>query len=356
MVRKYGGQTGPFQTISNINAPGQWVAPSEIYRQRQNQAWPKAIAAGAAATTTSSIVFVASSGCADTAVETGFYMLASGGVTLNRINDPIIFAELGTAYGVGNDINTFNIPSLYDTFIYAKGITASGTSATTVHTSGAVGAGHDHTFTRRFTNNSPPRNRSQPHPRRFDGLSTPVPSSFDGEGENCEARAHGLIPLFCTADAPMPVGSVFPVLWPEWNYNPSFPASQFFIASGQPLSRTEYSQFFELIGTKWGVGDGSSTYNIPDMRGLFLKGMRNPGQVEVSGIAASASGDPDAYATHQHRIAGGSWFNSNGDGSDGTAYSATTLTTPSSSTFAGGVESRPDNLSVMWVVYAGTPS
>ena len=116
------------------------------------------------------------------------------------------------------------------------------------------------------------------------------------------------------------------------------------------------SHCLDLIGTKWGVGDGSSTYNIPDMRGLFLKGMRNPGQVEVSGIAASASGDPDAYATHQHRIDGGSWYNSNGDGGDGAAYQSNTLSTPSSSTFAGGVESRPDNLSVIWVVYAGSPS
>jgi len=38
------------------------------------------------------------------------------------------------------------------------------------------------------------------------------------------------------------------------------------ICNGSAISRTTYSSLFTAIGTAWGVGDGSSTFNIPDMR------------------------------------------------------------------------------------------
>lgn len=41
---------------------------------------------------------------------------------------------------------------------------------------------------------------------------------------------------------------------------------------GRALSRTAYSELFSLIGTAFGNGDGSTTFNIPDYRGLFLRG------------------------------------------------------------------------------------
>lgn len=41
---------------------------------------------------------------------------------------------------------------------------------------------------------------------------------------------------------------------------------------GRTLSRTAYSELFSLIGTAFGNGDGSTTFNIPDYRGLFLRG------------------------------------------------------------------------------------
>jgi microcystin-dependent protein len=44
------------------------------------------------------------------------------------------------------------------------------------------------------------------------------------------------------------------------------------ICDGSAISRTTYSQLFANIGTTWGTGDGSTTFNIPDMRGVFAKG------------------------------------------------------------------------------------
>lgn len=45
-------------------------------------------------------------------------------------------------------------------------------------------------------------------------------------------------------------------------------------ADGRALSRTEYAEYFSLIGVAYGAGDGSTTFNIPDYRGMFLRGWR----------------------------------------------------------------------------------
>lgn len=41
---------------------------------------------------------------------------------------------------------------------------------------------------------------------------------------------------------------------------------------GSPVSRVTYSDLFSAIGTAFGVGDGSSTFNLPDLRGEFIRG------------------------------------------------------------------------------------
>lgn len=42
--------------------------------------------------------------------------------------------------------------------------------------------------------------------------------------------------------------------------------------NGQAVSRTTYSDLFDAIGTVYGAGDGSTTFNLPDLRGEFLRG------------------------------------------------------------------------------------
>ena len=44
------------------------------------------------------------------------------------------------------------------------------------------------------------------------------------------------------------------------------------LCNGQAVSRTTYSALFEAIGTTYGAGDGSTTFNVPDLRGEFLRG------------------------------------------------------------------------------------
>jgi microcystin-dependent protein len=63
------------------------------------------------------------------------------------------------------------------------------------------------------------------------------------------------------------------------------------MCDGSEVSRTDYAALFAAIGTTYGVGDGSTTFNLPDMRGEFLRGLDN------MGTAAGARGkDTDGTA------------------------------------------------------------
>lgn len=44
------------------------------------------------------------------------------------------------------------------------------------------------------------------------------------------------------------------------------------LCQGQAVSRTTYADLFAVIGTSFGEGDGTTTFNIPDLRGEFLRG------------------------------------------------------------------------------------
>ena len=46
-----------------------------------------------------------------------------------------------------------------------------------------------------------------------------------------------------------------------------------FICQGQAISRTTYSELFAVIGTSFGTGDGSTTFNLPDLREATTKGV-----------------------------------------------------------------------------------
>jgi microcystin-dependent protein len=46
-------------------------------------------------------------------------------------------------------------------------------------------------------------------------------------------------------------------------------------ANGQAVSRTTYAELFAAIGTAYGTGNGSTTFNVPDLRGEFIRGWDN---------------------------------------------------------------------------------
>lgn len=51
------------------------------------------------------------------------------------------------------------------------------------------------------------------------------------------------------------------------------PPSGWLEADGSAVSRTTYGDLFSSIGTTFGSGDGSTTFNLPDLRGEFIRGL-----------------------------------------------------------------------------------
>lgn len=73
------------------------------------------------------------------------------------------------------------------------------------------------------------------------------------------------------------------------------------LCDGSAISRDEYSRLYAAIGTTWGAGDGSTTFNIPDLRG------RSPiGAGAGSGLTTRTLGDEVGAETHNHGGATGS--------------------------------------------------
>ena len=119
----------------------------------------------------------------------------------------------------------------------------------------------------------------------------------------------------------------------------------FIKANGASLSTTTYANLFAAIGYTFG-GSGSS-FNVPDLRGEFIRGW-DDGRGVDSG-RSFGSFQSDAFKSHTHRIYGGkanNWFNVySRSGNWGNERYFTSNQTNSLST--GGADTRPRNRALL---------
>lgn len=57
----------------------------------------------------------------------------------------------------------------------------------------------------------------------------------------------------------------------------------YFLCDGTAISRTEYSDLFDVCGTAYGAGNGSTTFNLPDLRGRAPVGLGTHASVDTLG-------------------------------------------------------------------------
>lgn len=81
-----------------------------------------------------------------------------------------------------------------------------------------------------------------------------------------------------------------------------------FLCDGQAISRTTYATLFSIIGTNFGDGDGSTTFNLPDYRGKFLRGLGGDSAADI--YTTQVEGLPEIYIGYT-----GTQGNGNPDGS-----------------------------------------
>jgi microcystin-dependent protein len=82
-----------------------------------------------------------------------------------------------------------------------------------------------------------------------------------------------------------PVGTINPYAGSD----ATVPAGWLF-CGGQAVSRTTYADLFTVIGSTYGAGDGSTTFNVPDLRGRVLAGKDNMGGTTASRLTNGGSG------------------------------------------------------------------
>jgi microcystin-dependent protein len=137
---------------------------------------------------------------------------------------------------------------------------------------------------------------------------------------------------------------------------------------GQAVDRIKYRQLFNKIGTNYGVGDGSTTFNVPDYRGNFLRAQDNgrgadpdaAGRNTPSNNPAGAGGDAigseqaDGFKSHVHVQFG--TFDITPQGFVTPAVSAqvgSEVGTNTATAATGGNETRPKNIYVRYYIYSG---
>ena len=84
------------------------------------------------------------------------------------------------------------------------------------------------------------------------------------------------------AEVFVPVGLILP-------WTTSTIPSGYLLCDGDPVSRTTYAALFDVIGTNYGSGDGSSTFNLPDLRGKQMVFDDTNTTLQSNAGAASAS-------------------------------------------------------------------
>ncbi len=140
---------------------------------------------------------------------------------------------------------------------------------------------------------------------------------------------------------------------------------------GTAVSRTTYSDLFDVIGTGFGVGDGSTTFNLPDYRGLFLRGTGAHGTLNMangSDVAGGSVGDEnvDQMFGHYHSITNNTVVLRNtGGGGVGVGGAAATTATlnaqaPTDDGTNGtpntGTETYPSHGVINWIIRATNTS
>jgi microcystin-dependent protein len=74
------------------------------------------------------------------------------------------------------------------------------------------------------------------------------------------------------------------------------------LCDGSAISRTTYDKLYDVVGTQFGVGDGSSTFNLPDLRAKFPRGATNTANAGTTGGEDShtLTGAESGTSVHTH--------------------------------------------------------
>jgi len=160
----------------------------------------------------------------------------------------------------------------------------------------------------------------------------------------------------------VPAGSIF-------TFASTTVPSGYLECNGAAVSRSTYATLFAAISTTFGVGDGSATFNLPDLRGQFVRGWANNATGTGDDGRSFGSSQADQNKTHGHTASvtdpghkhvtkghgtqddgGSNLTGSTSGGSSSTSMNDANTGISVSVASDGGAEVRVKNIALMYVI------
>ena len=170
--------------------------------------------------------------------------------------------------------------------------------------------------------------------------------------------AYGILRLISDGTSKWKVSNAFtsstPVVIPAGiisAFAANSPPTDWLECNGAAISRTTYATLFAAIGTTWGSGNGSTTFNIPDFRGEFLRGWDHGKGTDPGRGFGGLQGY--ILENHSHSFA----ITNMGDGSSNSinvahsqAGGVTSVYFTTGGAGGSGNETRPRNIAIMYCI------
>lgn len=126
----------------------------------------------------------------------------------------------------------------------------------------------------------------------------------------------------------------------------SHPPAGWLKCNGAAVSRTAYADLFSIIGTHYGAGDGHSTFNLPDLRGEFIRGIDEGRGADPN--RAFGSWQSDEIRSHNHFIQFDGVAAGRRGAAEGAIHSGSGK--PYYTDHTGGNETRPRNVALLYCI------
>lgn len=146
----------------------------------------------------------------------------------------------------------------------------------------------------------------------------------------------------------IPLGTIVPSV-KTTNYG------NWLLCNGQAVSRTTYADLFALIGVNFGAGDGTTTFNVPDYRGKFLRGLGGDSAADI--YTTQAEGLPDHTHPSSKVATGSTWLDQYSLGGNYPSektltFESTTAASQSNAIYGASNHVTPVNQAVNWFIKA----
>lgn len=145
--------------------------------------------------------------------------------------------------------------------------------------------------------------------------------------------------------------------------------SGYLLCNGSAVSRTTYSSLFSVVGTTYGSGDGSTTFNLPNTQGIFVRSAGSQTIVGKSYSATLGTSENDKTAVngltisdpeHNHGTGGDGVYIKNGTtglggviaAGTGSSFQSIAVTgsSPTGISLRGDTETQPANLALNYII------